>query len=95
LFSSEPGGAVEVSVLKLLLDLAQEVPTRGAVCNMIACRAALVVPRVELANDVNFTICHVPDEGARVSFSREDFGSLVAQVVDLKLNGLNAHFICE
>jgi hypothetical protein len=39
-------------------------PARGAVHNMIAGRAALVVSRVELAKDASFTILHVPDEGA-------------------------------
>jgi len=84
---------VEVGVLEPLLDLAQEVPARGAVRNMIAGRAALVVSRVELANDASFTVRHMPDEGARVSFSGEDFGSLVARVVDTELNGLDADFV--
>ena len=60
---------------------------------MIAGRAALVLSRVELANDVSFTVRRVPGEGARVSFSREDFGSLVAQVVDTELDGLDADFV--
>ena len=84
---------VEVGVLEPLLDLAQEVPARGAVRNMIAGRAALVVSRVELANDASFTVRHMPDEGARVSFSGEDFGSLIARVVDTELNGLDADFV--
>ena len=54
---------------------------------MIASRAALVVSRVELANDVSSTVRHVPDKGARVSFSGED---VVARVVDTKLDGLDA-----
>ena len=50
LFSSRPGGGVEVGVLEPLLDLVQEVPARGAIRNMIAGRATFVVSRVELAN---------------------------------------------
>jgi hypothetical protein len=51
------------------------------------------VSRVELANHTSFTVCHVPDEGARVSFSGEDFGSLVARVVDAGLDELDADFV--
>ena len=37
LFSSLPGGAVKVGVLEILPDLVQEeVPTRGAISNMVA-----------------------------------------------------------
>jgi hypothetical protein len=43
LFSSLPGGAVEVGVLELLSDLVQEVPIRGAISNMVAGRAAFVI----------------------------------------------------
>jgi len=93
LFSSSPGGAVEVGVLEPLLDLVQEVPARGAVRNMIAGRAAFVLSRVELANDASSTFRHVPDEGARVSFSGEDFGSLVARVIDTEFDGLDADFV--
>ena len=93
LFSSSPGGAVEVGVLEPLLDLVQEVPARGAVCNMIAGRAAFVPSRVELANNASFTVRRVPDEGARVSFSGEDFDRLVARVVDTELDGLDADFV--
>jgi len=75
------------------LDLAQEVPARCAIHNMIAGQPALVVSRVELANNAGFTIHHVPDKGARVSVSREDFGNLVARVVDTELNGLDASFV--
>ena len=91
--SSRPGGAVEVGVLELLLDLVQEVPARGAVRNMVAGRASFVVSGVKLANDASFTVLHVPDEGARVSFSGEDIDSLVARVVDAELNGLDANFV--
>jgi len=35
-------------VLKLLPDLAQEVPARGAISNMVAGRAAFVTSRMEL-----------------------------------------------
>lgn len=49
--------------------------------------------RVELSNDASFTVHHVPDEGARVSFSGEDFDSLVARVVDTELDGLDANFV--
>jgi hypothetical protein len=77
-------------VLEPRLDLVQEVPARGAVRNMIAGRAALVVSRVELANDASFTVRRVPDEGAGVSFSGEDLSSLDARVVDTELDGLDA-----
>jgi hypothetical protein len=60
---------------------------------MIAGRAAFVPSRVELANDASFTVRHVPDEGARVSISGEEFGSLVARVVDTELDGLDADFV--
>jgi hypothetical protein len=52
-------------VLELLPDLAQEVPARGAISNMVAGRAAFVISRVELANDASFAVPRVPDEGAR------------------------------
>lgn len=58
---------------------------------MIAGRAAFVLPRVELAYDASFTVLHVPDEGARVSFSGEDFGTLDARVVDAELDGLDVN----
>ena len=48
---------------ELLPDLVQEVPARGAISNMVAGQAAFVISRVELANNANFAICHVPDEG--------------------------------
>lgn len=59
---------------------------------MIAGRAALVASRVELANNASFTVRHVPDKGARVSFSGEDFGSLVARVVDTELDAMPTSF---
>jgi hypothetical protein len=76
LFSSLPGGAVEVGVLDLLPDLVQEVPTRGAISNMVAGRAACVISRVELADDASFAVRRVPDEGARVSLGGEGFGTV-------------------
>jgi hypothetical protein len=91
--SSLPGGTVEVGVLKLLLDLHQEVPPRGAVGNMIARRAAFVLSRVELAYDACFTVLRVPDQRPRVSFGGEDFGTLDARVVDSELDGLDADFV--
>ena len=93
LFLSRPGGAVEVGVLEPLPDLVQEVPARSAVRNMVAGRAAFVATRMKLANDASFAIPRVPDEGARVSFSGEDFSSRVARVVDTELDGLDADFV--
>ena len=93
LFSSWPGGAVEVSVLEPLPDLVQEVPARGAISNMVAGRAAFVTSRVELANDASLVILRVPDEGARVSLGREGFSILDTRVVDAKLDGLDADFV--
>ena len=60
---------------------------------MIAGRIALVVSRMELTNDASFTVARVPDVGARVSFSGEDFDSLVARVVGIQLDGLDADFV--
>ena len=48
---------------------------------------------MELTNDATFTVRHVPDEGARVSFSGEGFDSLVTRVIDTKLDGLDADFV--
>ena len=93
LFSSLPGGAVEVGVLEPLPDLVHEVPARGAIRNMIAGRAAFVTSRVELANDASFAVHCVPDEGARVSLGGESFGNIDARVVDAELDGLSANFV--
>lgn len=93
LFSSWPVGAVEVGILELLLDMVQQVPTRGAIRNVVAGRAAFVATGVKLTNNVSFTVLRVPDEGARVSFSREHFGRLVARVVDCEFDGLDAEFV--
>ena len=60
---------------------------------MVAGRAALVASRVEFTNDGSFTVRRVPDEGARVSFSGEDFGNLEARVVDAELDGLDADLV--
>ena len=60
---------------------------------MVAGRAALVASRVEFTNDASFTVRRVPDEGARVSFSGEDFGNLEARVVDAELDGLDADLV--
>jgi hypothetical protein len=84
--SSLPGGAVEVGVREVLLDLGQEVPARRAVSNMVTGRATFVFSRVELPNDESFAVLRMPDDGARVSFSREDFGILEARVVDTELD---------
>ena len=80
-------------MLELLPDLVQEVPARGAICNMVAGRAAFVNSRVELANDASFAVLRVPEEGARVSLSGEGFGTLDARVVDAELDGLDGEFI--
>jgi len=79
-------------MLELLPDLVQEVPARGAICNMVAGRPAFVNSRVELANDASIAILRVPDEGARVSLGGEGFGTLDARVVDAELDGLDADF---
>ena len=60
LLSTLPGGAVEVDVLKLHLDLGQQVPTRGTVRDMVAGRAAFIVSGVELANNASLTVRRVP-----------------------------------
>jgi len=80
-------------MLELLPDLVQEVPARGAICNMVAGRAAFVNSRVELANDASFAVPRVPDEGARVSLGGENFGTPDARVVDAELDGLDADVI--
>lgn len=49
--------------------------------------------RVELADDASLTVLRVPDKGARVSFSGEDFDKLDARVVDTELDGLDANFV--
>ena len=72
--SSLPGDAIEVGVWVPLLDLSQEVPARGAISNVVTGRAAFVFSRVELPNDVSIVVLRMPDEGARVSLSGEDFG---------------------
>ena len=95
LFSSRPGGAVEIGVLELPPDLVQEVPARGAISNMVAGRAAFVTPRVELANDASFPVLRVPGEGARVSLFGKDFGILDARIVDAELDGLDANFVAS
>lgn len=62
--SSSPGGAVEVGVLELLPDLLQKVPAGSAISNMVGGRAAFVVARVELPNDVSFAVLRMQHEGA-------------------------------
>ena len=84
--SSLPGDAVEVGVWPVLLDLGQKVPARGAISNVVTGRAAFVFSRVELPKDVSFAVLRMPDEGAGVSLSREDFGILEARVVDTELD---------
>ena len=80
-------------MLELLPDLVQEVPARGTISNMVAGRAAFVISRVELSNDVGFSVLYVPDEGARVSLGGEGFGILDARVVDAEFDGLDADFV--
>ena len=60
---------------------------------MVAGRVALVVSGVELAYDASFAIRYVRDEGAQISFSGENIDSLVAQVVDTKLDRLDTDII--
>ena len=84
--SNLPGYGVEVGVWVLLLDLGQEVPARGAISNVVTGGAAFVFSRVEMPNDVSFAVFRMPDEGARVSLSGEDFGILEARVVDTELD---------
>jgi hypothetical protein len=48
---------------------------------------------VELADDARFAVFHMPDKRTRVSFSREDFDSLVTGVVDDELLGLDANCV--
>ena len=48
---------------------------------------------MELANDANFAVRRVPDEGARVSLSGEGSGTLDARAVDAELDGLDADFV--
>ena len=52
---------------------------------MVTGRDAFVFSRVELRNDVIFAILHMPDEGARLSFSGKDSGIRLARVVDTEL----------
>ena len=85
LFSSWPGGGVEVGVLERLLDLGQEVPARGAISDVVTGRAAFVFSRVELPNDVSFAVPRMPDEGAPSLLSGKDFGILESRVVDTEL----------
>jgi hypothetical protein len=95
--SSLPGDVVEVGVPSgvrvLLLDLGQEVPARGAISNVVTGRATFVFSRVELPNDVSFAVLRMPDEGARVSLSGEDFGILEARVVDTELDRHNTDIV--
>ena len=95
LFSSLPGGVVEVSVLEPLPDLVQEVPARGAISNIVGGRAAFVTSRVELANDASFAVRRVLDEGTRVSLGGEGFGTLDTRAVDSELDGLGADFVAN
>lgn len=60
---------------------------------MVTGRAAFVTARVELANDENFTILHVPDEGARIALGGEGVGGLDAHVVDAELDGRDTDFV--
>ena len=92
-FSSLPGLAVEVSKLEFLLDLLQQVPARGTISNMVARRATFVLTRVELANDVSFTVFYGPDKGSGVPLGGEGFGALKTTVVNAELDGLDAGII--
>ena len=80
--SGLPGGAVEVGVLELLLDLFEQVPGGGAVGDVVAGRATFVAPGMDLADHVSFSFLRVPNEGGRVAYGGEDLGRLVAGVVD-------------
>ena len=64
LFSSWPDSGVEVGMLESLLDLGQEVPTRGAISNMVTGQATFVSSRVELPNNISFAVLGMPDKGA-------------------------------
>ena len=75
-----PGFGVKDGVFVLLLNLGQEPPSRSTICDVISGRTAFVVARVELANDVSFAVLHMPDERAPVSFSSEDFDSLLPEL---------------
>ena len=88
LFSSSPGGAVEVCVLEPLPDLVQQVPARGAISHMITSRPAFATSRVVLPNDASFAVRRMPDQGARVSLSGVRFSILGARVVDTELDTL-------
>ena len=60
---------------------------------MVSGRAAFVISRVVLAKGASFAVLRVPDEGTRVSLGGEGFGILGAQVVDAKLDRLDADFV--
>lgn len=80
-------------MLKFLLDLVQEVPARGAICDMTAARETTISSRVQLANDVSLTVLHMPDERARISFPTKRLNSVIARVIDAKLHRLDADFV--
>jgi len=85
--SSHPFGVIEVGILELLLDLIQEVPTGSAIGNVVAGRGALVLAGVKLADDSSLTIFHMPHKRARIPFSSEGIGRLVARIVYGELLG--------
>lgn len=79
-------------MLVLLLDLLQEPPARSAVRDVVVDGTALIVARVELADDVSLAVPHVPNERPRVAFGREGLVRLVvAGVVDGELDGFDAN----
>ncbi len=70
---SSAGDSVEAGVLEPLPDLLQQVPARGAICNVVTGRAA-------------FGRSLYDRRGCPSLLSREDFGILLARVVDTELD---------
>jgi len=64
---SSAGDSVEAGVLEPLPDLLQQVPARGAICNVVTGRAAFVFSGVEVPNNISSAVLCMIGEGVRVS----------------------------